>query len=53
MQRRILLADSDPANCRQLQELLAADPDILVDSMQDGKAALQTLGQDNYSIFVD
>ncbi len=52
MQRRILLAENDQANCRQLQELLAADPDIRVDSIQDGAAALQALAHENYSVFL-
>jgi DNA-binding NtrC family response regulator len=51
MQRRILVADNDSTGLG-LQKLVANDPDLQVDDIKDGAAALQALSEQNYSIFL-
>jgi DNA-binding NtrC family response regulator len=51
MQRRILVADNDSTGLA-LKKLIANDPDLHVDNIEDGAAALQALSEQNYSIFL-
>lgn len=51
MQRRILVADSDSTGLA-LKKLSANDPDLQVDHIGEGAAALQALSEQNYSIFL-
>ena len=51
MQRRILIADNDSTGLA-LKKLIGADPELQVDEIADGAAALQALSEQNYSIFL-
>jgi DNA-binding NtrC family response regulator len=51
MQRRILVADNDSTGLA-LKKLIVNDPDLHVDDIEDGAAALQALTEQNYSIFL-
>ncbi len=52
MQRRILIAENDETTLTDLKTLLELDAQVHVDALQDGKAALQALTDQNYSIFL-
>src|SRR5690349_2577312 len=52
MQRRILLTEDSEKTIRRLQSLLEEDPQIKVDTVSDGQAALKALAEQNYSIFL-
>ena len=47
----ILVADSSSSDLA-LKTLIADDPDLHVDDIGDAAAALQALGEQNYSIFL-
>jgi DNA-binding NtrC family response regulator len=51
MQRRILVADSD-STCVSLKKLASIEPELHVDDIADGTAALHALSEHNYSIFL-
>lgn len=51
MQRRILIADNDSTGLA-LKKLIVNDPEIHVDAITDGAAAIQALCEQNYSIFL-
>src|SRR5262245_47831796 len=51
MLRRILVADSD-STCLAWKKLMANDPELQVDEVQEGAAALRALQDHNYSIFL-
>jgi DNA-binding NtrC family response regulator len=48
--RRVLIVEDNELACRQLQQLLQADPQIQVDTANDGHKALEDLTNKNYSI---
>src|SRR5262249_24593627 len=48
--RRMLIVDDNEMTCRQLQKLLHSDANLHVDFRLDGQAALEALGQGEYSI---
>src|SRR5437879_1758163 len=50
--RRILVADENAATCKQLQELLAAEPGVAVDTVGDGREALAALLERPYAIVI-
>jgi two-component system response regulator AtoC len=50
--RRILIAEDSEATRTQFQTLLQAEPGIEVDTVADGQAALEALGQRTYSLVV-
>jgi DNA-binding NtrC family response regulator len=50
MERRILLAEDSPVTCEQLRTLLEAEGQFRVDTVGDGRTALQALREHNYSI---
>lgn len=52
LRRRILLVEDNKFACRQMQELLSADPQLEVDSAHDGMKALELLLQHNYSLMI-
>jgi DNA-binding NtrC family response regulator len=52
MHRRVLIADDSSTTREQLRVLLAADGDLEVDTVANGKAALEALTGKNYSLFV-
>lgn len=49
-QRRILIAEDNELNRKNLQQLLSADPMLEIDTVPDGTAALEALVEHNYSI---
>lgn len=51
MQRRILIADNDSTGLA-LKKLIVNDPEIHVDAIADGAAAIHALCEQNYSIFL-
>jgi DNA-binding NtrC family response regulator len=51
MQRRILVADNDSVSVA-LKKIAANDPDLQIDDIGDGAAALQALAEQNYSILL-
>jgi DNA-binding NtrC family response regulator len=50
--RRILIADDNAVTCKQLQELLATEPGIVVDTVNDGREALTALLERPYGIVI-
>ena len=52
MERRILIAEDSKTTCEQLRTLLEAGEDLAVDTVGDGKAALQALTQKSYSVLL-
>ncbi|MFO0880861.1 MAG: sigma-54 dependent transcriptional regulator [Gemmataceae bacterium] len=52
IQARLLLADDNELVCRQLKACLEADPNVRVETTNDGKEALGLLKQNYYSIFL-
>jgi DNA-binding NtrC family response regulator len=52
LRRRILLVEDNKFSCRQMQELLSADPHLEVDAAHDGESALELLIQNNYSLMI-
>lgn len=50
--RRILLVEDSPASRQQLQQLLEADPNLLVETVGDGGEALEALIERPYSVVV-
>src|SRR5262249_30986781 len=52
MQRRILLAEDSEGTFLELKKLLESDDQIHIDTITDGKAALQALTEQNYSVFL-
>ncbi len=52
MQRHILLAEDSEGTWRQVQEMLASEPEITVDTAASGDDALRALAGKNYSLFL-
>jgi DNA-binding NtrC family response regulator len=52
MERRILIAEDSKTTCEQLRTLLEAGEELAVDTVGDGKAALQALAQKSYSVLL-
>ncbi|HEV3204823.1 MAG TPA: sigma-54 dependent transcriptional regulator, partial [Gemmataceae bacterium] len=52
MPRRVLIVEDNELTCKQLKQILAADPLILVETLGDGNKALEELAAKNYSIVV-
>jgi DNA-binding NtrC family response regulator len=52
MQHRILIADDNEAGREPLRQMLQADGTYLVDTVADGRAALEMLTHNNYSVFL-
>jgi DNA-binding NtrC family response regulator len=52
MQRHILLAEDSEGTWRQVQGMLASEADISVKTVASGEDALQSLGEQNYSVFL-
>jgi DNA-binding NtrC family response regulator len=52
MQRRILIAEDSEQTRKQLKTLLEADGAYLVDTVNEGQAALEALTRENYHIFL-
>jgi DNA-binding NtrC family response regulator len=50
LRRRLLLVDDDRAACRQLQQLLEANPLVRVEARHDGRDALRALAERTYSL---
>jgi DNA-binding NtrC family response regulator len=50
--RRILIAEDSEATRAQFQSVLQSEPGIEVDTVADGQAALEALGQRTYSLVV-
>src|SRR5262245_23038137 len=52
MRRRILIAEDSAPNREQLRKSLGADGAFEVETLGDGRAALEALTKSNYSIFL-
>jgi DNA-binding NtrC family response regulator len=52
MERRILIAEDSKTTSEQLRTLLEVGEDLAVDTVGDGKAALQALTQKSYSVLL-
>lgn len=50
LQRRILIAEDSESTCKQLKQLLEADPNLIVDTVPDGLQALKALEEQSYSV---
>src|SRR5262249_14503948 len=50
--RRVLVADDNAATCKQLRDLLAAEPGVPVDTVGDGREALAALPDRPYSFVI-
>jgi DNA-binding NtrC family response regulator len=52
MRRRLLIADDSETTRELLHKLLSADDTLEVDTLSDGRAALEALTQHHYSLFL-
>ena len=48
--RRILIVEDNDQARQKLQQLLTADPKLIVDAVSNGRQALHNLSEQNYSI---